>query len=73
MQINKRFLFLSLFQKDSSGTISLIFPKHKLEIDIKHALDWDIPFFLSLKDKSMFIPMPFGCRGLRFLFYKRAK
>lgn len=73
MNFSNSFLHISLFQKETSGTIGVYFTKHKLEIDVKHALDWKgHGLVLSWKERFAFVPMPFGCQGLRVLLLKRS-
>ena len=73
MNFHSKFLHISLFNEDSSGTIGIYFPKHKLEIDVKHASGWaNHPFHVSLKDRFAFLPIRWKCEGLRILLIKRA-
>ena len=67
---NRKF-FYSLFNKESSGTISYKSQNRWLEIDVKHAQAYYDSGLVYEKEKNtqvLFIPIRLGCAGLRIIY-----
>lgn len=80
MTISNSFFFLSLFNPDSSGTMSFNFRNIKVELDVKHSeYDWgEVP--LSLLNFEYYpktiviynwIPIRWKCQGIRINIFLR--
>lgn len=77
MHYNSYWIHISLFQPDTSGTIVIRTKYHKLEIDVKHSLEFYETKFLTWKEShpratiiGCWIPIRFKCAGFRINLFK---